>query len=232
MSLSDHVISPARPYRTLVLTLVSSIVSAGLVWLYFHYTTADLQTELSSLREQTTQLTTKKEQLNDENTQLKEALMQQKQALAIQMATDQQLQEKVAALQNDLVDLNRELTFYQNITQSTNSSELQVRQLEINADPIQPNRFYYRVVITQGKKITKPISGTISVSLTGLKADKKSTIRVDDHPLHLRFVQVLDGQLTLAENYTPKTISVTLKQANEKLFSKDFNWQISVPQSD
>ena len=83
------------------------------------------------------------------------------------------------------------------------------------------------VVITQGKKISKPITGSVKLSFKDKNGKHLGQIVSSDHKLKLRHVQVLEGQIKLTDDISPNTITVTLKQKNKKDLSRDFGWQLS-----
>jgi hypothetical protein len=151
-------------------------------------------------------------------------LLTQEQSLVIQQETDKQLQIQISELQNEIVELNRELNFYQNITQGSGSSELQIRDFHLSPDPIDDNVFNYRIVITQGKKISQAMTGTVSLVIKDKDSKTIKQKSALQHELRLRQVQVLDGQIELTENIKPHKITVTLKRDKKKSLSKDFDW--------
>ena len=113
------------------------------------------------------------------------------------------------------------------MTQGNTSTKLQIRELTLTVDDKQVNRFNYRLVVTQGQKITSPITGLIQLSLTGETKTTEDTIEMSQHQLRLRYLQVLDGQITLADGFTPKTVKVILKQNKKTTLSKVFDWKIT-----
>jgi hypothetical protein len=108
-----------------------------------------------------------------------------------------------------VVYLNKELIFYQGITQGNTSSKLQIRELKLSTNNDQPDTTNYRIVVTQGENITKPITGTIQLTLN-YDSDKPRLI--SDHQLNLRHVQIVEGTLKLEDNVIPKSITVALIQ--------------------
>jgi len=126
-------------------------------------------------------------------------------------------------LQNKVITLNKELVFYQSITQGNTSSKLQVREFQLSADEHTVDSYRYRLVITQGQKISKALKGTINISIN---SDNNKSVTLKEHPLNLRHVQVIEGQLKIADNIEPETITVTIKQQKKSAISQTFDWQI------
>ncbi|NQZ52737.1 MAG: hypothetical protein HRT93_00650 [Piscirickettsiaceae bacterium] len=224
-SLAKHVIHQPKPFRCLIIVIASIVIATISMWLYLQKTTGHLSAALQNLQQSHQILQSDKLQLEVSHQNLSQVLETQRQAFAIQQATDQQLQQQVATLQSDIVHLNTELMFYQNVTQGTSSSKLQIRQLHLRVNHIQENIIHYRLVITQGEKISKPITGTVTLVLNN--SNSSDSITIGEHPLSLRYVQVLEGQVKLADNVIPATVIVTLKQNKKKSLSKKFDWQIA-----
>jgi len=224
--ISSHTDEPKR-IRYLLLTLISLVIIASSIWLYQLPATGELKSEVTFLKNNNNGLSKQNDELKKQFAVLTENLQDHEQAFAIQKVTHEVLQHRLATLQDKVIDLNRELDFYQNITQGNTSTKLQIRELTLTADDKYGNRFNYRLVISQGQKITKPVTGTIKLLITGKKDDKEETTVITEHQLKLRHVQVLNGQIRLAGSMEPKTVKVTLKQNKKITLSKDFDWKIT-----
>ncbi|PCJ29893.1 MAG: hypothetical protein COA90_11060 [Gammaproteobacteria bacterium] len=162
-----------------------------------------------------------------ENNSLQTHLIQQRSEIAIQQATIEQLQLNLAELQQSQLLQDKDLLFYQSITQGQTSSKLQIKELKLYQDTEASDLIRYRLVITQGKKINKPIQGSIRMVLS---IDNNGTIeqqKLESHDLNLRHVRVLEGQIKLNENALPISIKVTLVQNKKTTLTREFKWQLS-----
>lgn len=224
-SLAKHVIHQPKPFRCLIIVIASIVIATISMWLYLQKTTEHLSAALQNLQQSHQILQSDKLQLEVSHQNLSQDLETQRQSFAIQQVTYQQLQQQVATLQSDIVHLNAELMFYQNVTQGTSSSKLQIRQLHLRVNHKQENIVHYRLVIIQGEKISKPITGTVTLVLNN--SNSSDAITIGEHQLSLRYVQVLEGKVKLADNAIPSTVIVTLKQNNKMSLSKKFDWQIA-----
>jgi len=220
-------VKEAKLLRYLAPTLLSLMIITATVWLYYQLPTLrQLEFESTSLKVNNAKLLRQNKELKRQHKALSEKLQDSEQAAAIQKVTNKELQLRLTTLQDEVIDLNRELDFYQNVTQGNTSTKLQIRELTLTADSKQENRINYRLVITQGKKITAPITGAIQLFVTGENKALADTIKIAQHQLKLRYVQVLDGQITLAEGFNPKTVTISLKQNTKTTLSKDFDWKV------
>lgn len=222
-----YVIQARRPYRCLLLLLATIVILVVAGWFSSKEWRAAQSDKLTSLQNQYEQLVTENQRLTGENQQLSTQLENINQMQALQQATDSQLQTELQSMQEKIIALNKELLFYQNITQGNASSELQVRELHLRPVADDPASFMYRIVLTQGTRITKAIKGDVLITLN-LAGDGKAQSRLlDQHDLKIRHVQVLEGTLKLTENERPESLRIMLRQADKTLTERTFKWEVS-----
>lgn len=224
-TLEQVVIKQRRPLRGLFLLLLGIIAGATALgsWLYFYQT--EWQKQLSTLQKKHQQVLIDNQRLQQQNTRLSTALTGYDQQVATQKAMSAELEQRLKDLQDQVIDLSQELTFYQNITQGNSSSELQVREFQLRKDGNAPEAYRYRLVITQGKNIKEAIQGQISLAI--IAGDDKREIA--QHDLNLRYVQVIEGQLSLSADMQPEKLAVRLTDGNTELASREFDWQVNMP---
>lgn len=222
-SLDNYVIRPHRPFRCFfTIVLVAMLLFAG-QWFWHTQLSAHqtaIEVEKHRLSEQLIDLQTRYQALSDSQHSLQ-------QAETMHQSKTEQLENRLQQLQQKVFDLNKELLFYQNITQGNISSELQVRELQLRTDSENPLLMRYRLVITQGENISEPITGNIEVSLSTEGSDEatESTL-IAEHGLNLRHVQVVEGNFEMMANAAiPDHIDVSLKQADKTLTSRSFEWR-------
>lgn len=222
-----YVIHPRRPFRCLLLFLLGIALTVAAIS-YWGQTWQHKQLDkLSGLQSQYAQMLQENKRLTEENQVLRGQLENINQMQAMQQATDTQLQTELKTLQDKVIELNKELLFYQNITQGNASSELQVRELHLRPVADDPSSFMYRIVLTQGKRITKAIKGDVLITLNLKDNDKGHSRLLDQHALKIRHVQVLEGTLKLAENEQPDSLRVMLRQADKTLAERAFKWEVA-----
>lgn len=222
-SLAKHVIQQPKPFRCLFVILVTALITAISLWIYQKSSSNDLSSQVKMLAEQNQTLGSENQQLTLNNQQQAKKIESHQHFVAIQKATDEQLQSQLTQLQHNVVLLNKELMFYQNITQGTSNTKLQIRELDLRKDSIQADKVNYRLVITQGKRINKPITGTVIITLSSNDGHRV----INEHSLSLRHVQVLEGQIELTDNNTPNSISISLKRKKKKTLTQTFDWQLN-----
>jgi regulator of replication initiation timing len=232
-SLNKHVIKQPKPFRWLGFILAIIAITFAIQWYANQNSSLAKQQQIKELSQQQQDLKqqlqdqiTQNQQLSDTNADLQFKQTEQQHHLAIQQATDQQLQQQLVELQNKVITLNKELVFYQAITQGNTSSKLQVREFQLSADERVVDSYRYRIVITQGQKISTALTGTVNISIKSKRDNNDESITLKKHTLNLRHVQVIEGQLKIADNIEPETITVTIKQKKKAVTSQTFDWQI------
>lgn len=221
-----YVIQTRRPFRTFLLLLITLTVSTSIVWYWTTQWQSEQNKQLAELTKQNKILQGENKKLLEQNKLLSSQINDISRMQAMQDATDSQLQSNLERLQDQVIELNKELLFYQNITQGNASSELQIRELHLRANPDNLSQYFYRIVITQGKKISKAIKGDVLVTLNF--ADDKTKPRLaNKHSLKLKHVQVLEGVFSIEENEQPKSIDIELKQNKKVLTKRTFQWEVS-----
>lgn len=229
-SLNKHVIKQPKPLRWFGFILAIIAITFAIQWyvnqnssLAQQQQLAELKQQRQTLKQQLKDQVRQNQQLSETNADLQLKQTEQQHHLAIQQATDQQLQQQLVELQNKIITIKKELVFYQSITQGNTSSKLQVRDFQLTVDEHAVDSYRYRLVITQGQKISKALTGTVNVSIN---SDNNESVTLKEHPLNLRHVQVIEGQLKIADNIEPETITVTIKQQKKSAISQTFDWQI------
>lgn len=222
-----YVIHPRRPYRCLLLILLGIALTIAAIFVWGQQWQQKQLEKLSGLQSQHTQMLAENQRLTEENRQLQEQLMGINQMQALQQATDSKLQTELQLLQDRVIDLNKELLFYQNITQGNASSELQVRELHLRPVSEDASSYLYRIVLTQGKRITKSIKGDVLITLNLTGNGEGQSRLVETQALNIRHVQVLEGTVKLAENEQPESIRVMLRQSGKTLTERTFKWEVS-----
>ena len=231
--LSKYVIKQSKPLRWIGFVLFIIVVTIAIQWclnqnisleqLQLISTSEQLQRDLE---QQLYVQTSQNRQLCASNATLRSIFRKQQQYLAIQQATNQRLRLQLVKLRSEAMTLEKELSFYQGVTQGNSSSKLQVHKFQLQAYGNTTNSYRYRFVLTQGKEIGKVLIGTISISINAKHDGKNEKIVVNEHLLNLRHVQVIEGQLKIAENIKPQELTITIKQKKKPNTSQTFDWQI------
>ncbi|MFW5426735.1 MAG: DUF6776 family protein [Methylophagaceae bacterium] len=226
-SLAKFIVRQHRPYFYVTILIVS-IALTFLVQRYVYLKETQVQQqkikEYKQLDNLYQQLRKKNEEMSQYISVSDERLEDNKYELDLQKATIQQLEQQHSLQQEQLATLNKELLFYETLTQGERPNKLQIRELHLRSDITNSDIVHYRLVITQGKKINQALTGTIEM-VSNMPQDKAITLA--EHPLNLRHVQLIEGQIKIIDNDEPESITITIKQKKKTLLSQSFDWQLS-----
>jgi len=232
-SLAKHVIHRPRPYRYMFIILIAITLSTYGLWLYLQQQNitqiqklATLKNEVQELKQKITVKDGTIKQLNKDNNYLKIKTSEQQSEIAIQFVTIEQLQHQLENLQQKIITLDKELLFYQSITQGNSAQKLQIRELQLHANALEDDSVSYRLIITQGQKINKPITGKIKLTLSEEIGGIIKSRVLTEHKINLRYVQLLEGKIKITDNTKPLAITVKLKEKGKDALSQTFDWQI------
>lgn len=231
MSTPQLIISEPKPLRSIAIVAALVLLTVIAQWFYNQSQNKTLFSQVNELETKLSELTDAHNTLRQQFAEtaknkrmLEQQLSEQQQTNAIQQGTEQELQLQLTELQAQVMNLKKELMFYQNITQGNSTSKLQVRETFISKTEL-PDVYRYRIVITQGKKVSKPITGKVKLALKTDNDEKNSDIA--EHNLNLRHIQVIEGSVNIAENITPEAITIKITQGKKTRLNETIKWQIS-----
>lgn len=228
-SLAKFIVRQHRPYFYVTI-LIGAIALTFFIQRFIYLKETQVQQqqikEYQQLDNLYQQLRIKSEEMSEYILLSDSRLDDNKYELDLQKATIQQLEQQQSQQQEQLAEFNKELLFYQTITQGDRPNKLQIRELLLRSDATDPDTIHYRLVITQGKKINQALTGTIE--MIGNMSEEESSV-IAEHPLSLRHVQLIEGQIKITNNSAPKSITITIKQKKKTLLSQSFDWQLNPP---
>ena len=225
--LNKFIVSRHRPYFYVII-LIAAVTFTFLIQRYVHLYTTKIQqqkvAEFHQLDDLYQHLLKKSKEMEQYIALSNSHLEKNKHELHLQKETIQQLEKQLNSQQEQFASLNKDLLFYQAITQGDRPKKLQIRELVLRTDPDNSDIVHYQLVVTQGEKVNQALTGTIEI--VGDMAQDEPVI-IAEHSLNLRHVQLIKGQIQLLDTQVPESISVIIKQKNKTLLSQSFNWQLS-----
>ena len=228
-SVTKFIIRQHRPYVYAAI-LIAVVALTFFIQRYLYLKETQIQQQKIKKYQQLDDLY---QQLRNKNEELGEYIVlsdarldDNKYELELQKETIAQLGQQIGRQQQQLSDFNKELLFYQTITQGDRPNKLQIRELVLRSGDANSDIVHYRLIITQGKKINQALTGTIE--MISNMSEEESTV-IAEHPLNLRHVQLIEGQIKIFDDNEPKSITIIIKQKKKELLSQSFDWQLSSP---
>ncbi len=139
-----------------------------------------------------------------------------------------QLKETLAQVEDEVLELKKELSFYKSIVapeQGNRSIAIQTIQLKKN----EAGDYHYKVMVSQRGRNDQFARGTISVSIKGIYKGKAVTYSLADvskdvkNPMKFgfKYFQNFEGVMSLPDAYQPDTLHIIVKPSTGKIKAID-----------
>ncbi|WP_111497955.1 MULTISPECIES: DUF6776 family protein [Marinobacter] len=147
-----------------------------------------------------------------------------------------QARHTISRLEDRLVAVNSDLTFYKNIMAPSESAMgLQIQRFEL--EPRRGDeRYRFKLVLTQVGENSSYIAGLVAVNVVGQRGGEREVIALRDLSddienlgirFRYRYFQDVEGVMTLPEGFEPLEIQVVAKAEGRKATKSErtFDWQ-------
>ncbi|OQW90385.1 MAG: hypothetical protein BWK79_20045 [Beggiatoa sp. IS2] len=214
--------------------IVTIIVGMSIVY----YKQQDTQSKLADGEQKLVTLLTQNSQLIGENNKLKKdltAVLQQTTLAEEALSAKDELHQALQKLQDENLDLKKQLAFYGNLLASSDAPELQVVVKSLTLKQAGKEREYtYYLTLTQFAREAKMRSGQVDISIIGMQDGHEKTLtmsEITEESTHFlkysfRYFQNLEGRLLLPEQFIPKQAIVNLSPKGQKQSKPvSFAWQ-------
>lgn len=142
------------------------------------------------------------------------------------------VQEELTALQASNLELREAVTFYQGVVSSPMRGDgLRVQDMLVAGDA-GSRAYHYRLVLTQGGRKLKRVSGKLGMQLVGAVGDKPAAFglaelspdKKADLSFRFRYFQEIEGDWVLPEGFKPHTVRVTLSPRKRDRVELNLAW--------
>ncbi|MDH5257291.1 MAG: hypothetical protein OEX07_04770 [Gammaproteobacteria bacterium] len=180
-----------------------------------------------------------RERLLDSVSQLKEDKIALRDQLALVERSTQvdgqaylQVKENLKALQQEILELREEVSFYRGIVAPKESSSgLRIDRLEVTKASSE-RLYHYNLVLTQVLKNHRNVRGTVKLIVEGLQDDrpkklKMSAVSVEKNKyleFKFKYFQKFEGDLLLPEGFLPRQVWVEVNAHKRKVVQGSFDW--------
>jgi len=205
--------------RTLCLALGALVLLALLgVSVAFTFGKQYAGDELARLASQRDQLDTQISDLRKDNSELRERVVVLKKSSEIDRRASLDVRDSYAVLQNELLELRKELEFYRGIVSpGAANAGLQIQRFELTPGR-KAGHFDYSLTLTQVKHNDRYARGAIHIAVEGLQDGK--TVKLPMSALvakntatlkyKFRYFQHFAGTLVLPKGFTPQQVTIRL----------------------
>ncbi len=179
----------------------------------------------------------KEYQLNEEIRKLQEhnAILQR--GGQVESEANKALEKTIAELNEELVELKSELTFYRGIVAPNEVIKgLNIQQFTLSRQA-SLDSYAFKLVLTQVLKLRSLVYGGVELTISGTMDGKEKEFQgkelgldPNEKPMLFRFryFQTIDGEFTLPENFVPSKVTVSLNQQGKrkKKVAKEYDWVV------
>ena len=228
-----YLITIQRPFRWFIGLLAVIALVAASIWLAYErgrhvagFDASDADQVIDSLRIEIETL-----QADLAESQRQTAMLER--SSKIEDDTTGQLKKTLAEVQNEALELKKELAFYKSIVAPEQGKpSLVVQTIQLKKDIT--GDYDYKIMVSQQGRNDRFARGTVDVSIEGENQGVKQVLALSDvsddvsKPLNfgMKYFQNFTGKLTLPEGFTAKSMRVKLKPSSKTLDSVDekFPW--------
>jgi len=232
---SPHVIvkshHPAR--NTVFITLmVIAVMASG--YLLFEYGRKSSGFDSSEAKRERNDLQSRIDEQEQQMTQLMKQNEILRQGKEIDRLAYAEIDRSLTDLQSENMELKEELEFYHGIVGSADEVRgLQIRNFKLTKDD-PPQRFHYRLILTQFVRGNRYISGSVSLSVSGVHNGVEKSLsqkdfvqqESDDMKFRFKYFQELQGVIVLPEGFVPLRITLNIIPVDKshKSIEQTFDW--------
>lgn len=175
--------------------------------------------------------------------QLQEQVAIYKHGSELEKQATERVRQENLQLQNRVSELEEAVTFYKGIMAPRNNDKgLRIEKATVEATK-DPNRFRYKVVLTQVADNQSHVQGRVQISLHGLENGEKKALSVatltndmepDGARFKFRYFQDVSGELEIPAGFIPEQIEVIAQSTGRKAMrlEKKFDWILEEVKSD
>lgn len=204
---------PGRRRKLIIRVALLALVCASAA---YYIGIFEMQVRHQAALESLSSLSSQHRETLQENERLAQQVENLKQSEAINARAKQEIQATIGQLSDRVAQLQKDVTFYQNImAPSKNNKGLQIQLIELSA--LEQNRRYaYKIVLAQVASKRKYVEGVVAVNLVGkqnsesvvLPLREVSSVQELGMKFRFKYFQEFVGKISLPEGFEPEQIQV------------------------
>ena len=227
------IITIQRPYLWLSGLVAIICMVMLMVWISFEYGRSIAGFDSADADAYIGQLQSQLEEAQAENVESTRQATMLKRNSRIDDDASVQLKDTLAKVQNEALELKKELSFYKSIVapeQGSRSIAIQTIQLKRN----EAGDYNYKIMVSQRGRNDRFARGTIDVSIEGVKKGQPVILKLTDvsnatkKPMKFgfKYFQNFEGVMTLPAAFLPDYLRVKVKPSTGKMKSinEQFAW--------
>jgi hypothetical protein len=163
------------------------------------------------------------ENLTDVNSELLARNAQLERSSEVEHNAYQEVKDSLNKLQDELLELQKEVAFYQSIVSpSKNEKGLRIQSFQLT-ETGDGQQVRYSLVLTKSGKNDRYVNGNVEMRIIGSRKGKSDSISVTQvsseaakgMKFRFRYFQNLEGNVTLPDGYEPDEIEILVKPTSK-----------------
>lgn len=234
MTSTRLVVKAHRPFRGAAAFLVTlAILTAG-GYAFGRFEHRDLVDERSRLTAESRALGAAKARVQERNLALRRQIASLEKSREVDRQAYAGIEAHLRELQDEILALKEEVSFYQGIVESNQGRGLDVHELVL--DRLAGERsFRFQLVLTRNMKSDKVVTGTVSLSVAGEHGGQAREFTLEElsseHSgtleFQFKYFQRLEGRFQFPPGFVPRQVHVRVDAPHERpsSFERSFDWQ-------
>ncbi len=227
---------PAHRWRARLVVAGLWLVSLALVWLWLRATIAPQFGEVSRELAQARRALAAAEV---EKTQLQKRVSQHERGEQVARGANQELQQALAARQEEIASLRNDLSFYQRLMEGgAQQPGVSVHSLALRATD-DPRAFQFALTLSQNLKRNRQASGTVELSISGANGQQNARLGLSELggagpalEFSFKYFQQLSGLIMLPEGFKPASVRLRVLPEGGGTVEREFMWKDVVIEGD
>lgn len=223
---------PSRKQRLIQIGVAAGVILAG--WGLFEYGRYSAGYDALSVMQERLDHAGQVGELERTVAELREQKAILEQANQIDRQAYGQLEGELGGLREEIIELNREVTFYRGIvTPQGGSGMLRLQRFEITPSGIKRG-FRYQLVLTQAFTNSTLTTGTVTLAVEGGVGQAARTLllgdltdnKVKELSFRFKYFQEIAGEVVLPEGFVPRRVVVNIQPRSGEKLQKSYDWPV------
>lgn len=228
------VVRPHRPLRNGVLYTLVAVLTVTAVLGAFEFGRVRAGYDSQNVNQKLAVQRGEIERLEAVNAELRERIALLERSGDIDLEARERLQQNLASMQDEVLELREELAFYRGIVSPDNGEAgLRVQSFRVQPGPDR-DMFHFRLVLIQAIKHDRRASGEITVQFHGQRGGEAVSLPLSDLVMNnadkltysFKYFQDFEGDFRLPDNFQPQRLEVIVTPSGrgDETISRSFAW--------
>lgn len=233
----EMVVVPHRPlYRAAIFCVFLLFMAAFSGLTYEHGMSQGIELKVAVVQERD-EIKVQLDEARDTIRSMRSEIANLKLGEEIDSLATEEVRQTVESLQSRIAQLNEEILFYKGVmAPNVGDRGLRIERLDLQ-NTTAPNRYKYRLVLTQVVDKHDYVQGGVLINFKGLDGQSEKEFKLSDLDktrqdairFRFKYFQNINGELTLPQGFEPREVMIVAQPSgrNAQRLEKKFDWQLT-----